>query len=156
MILLINFTLRDSFTKWWWFNKRQMVILEWSWITMIITKIRGSDSDLIQISKSSMIRSTFRADLSYNSFSLLNLWQRYKRTIKGTVQSGTVMDLKGVSVRILLVWIPITGVHNSGDELTFSIGPISKSFPISDFNESPHCRRESECANGVHRVVADS
>lgn len=65
---------------------------------------------------------------------------RYKRTIKGTVQSGTVTDLKGVSVRILLVWVPITGVHNSGDELTFSIGPFSKSFPISDFNESPRCR----------------
>ncbi|KAJ1696445.1 hypothetical protein LUZ63_004957 [Rhynchospora breviuscula] len=78
---------------------------------------------------------------------------KYKRTIKGTVQNGSVTDLKGVSVKVLLVWIPITGVHNSGDELTFYIGPISKSFPISDFNESPSCRCRSECANGV---LADS
>jgi Protein of unknown function, DUF538 len=81
---------------------------------------------------------------------------RYKRTIKGTVQSGTVTDLKGVSVRILLVWVPITGVENSGDELTFSIGPISKSFPVSDFDECPRCRCRSECANEVQGVLADS
>ncbi|KAF3337807.1 hypothetical protein FCM35_KLT18394 [Carex littledalei] len=78
---------------------------------------------------------------------------KYKRTIKGTVQSGAVTGIKGVSVRILFVWVPITGVHNSGDELTFSIGPISKSFPTSDFNESPRCRCGDECAIGV---LADS
>ncbi|KAJ3675317.1 hypothetical protein LUZ60_004359 [Juncus effusus] len=74
---------------------------------------------------------------------------KYKRTISGTVESGTVKNLKGVSVKILFVWVPITEVDKNGDELTFHIGPFSKTFPVSDFDESPICRAESDYLNGV-------
>ncbi|EHA8589741.1 hypothetical protein COCNU_scaffold012153G000060 [Cocos nucifera] len=71
---------------------------------------------------------------------------RYKRKITGTVKSGTLDDLNGVSVRVLFFWFGINEVVRSGDELDFYVGPLSASFPSSSFEECPRCRCGFDCA----------
>ncbi|XP_008795299.2 uncharacterized protein LOC103711080 [Phoenix dactylifera] len=71
---------------------------------------------------------------------------RYKTKITGTVESGTLKDLNGVSVKVLFLWIGISGVVRSGDELKFYVGPLSASFPLSNFEECPRCGGGFDCA----------
>ncbi|XP_010930507.1 uncharacterized protein At5g01610 [Elaeis guineensis] len=71
---------------------------------------------------------------------------RYKRKITGTVKSGTLDDLNGVSVRVLFLWFGINKVVRSGDELHFYVGPLSASFPSSNFEDCPRCRCGFNCA----------
>ncbi|MBU6434960.1 MAG: DUF538 domain-containing protein, partial [Nitrospirae bacterium] len=54
--------------------------------------------------------------------------------------SGRLTSLQGVYVKVLFVWLPVGEVDRSGDTLSFYIGPVSTSFPLSDFAHSPHCR----------------
>lgn len=64
---------------------------------------------------------------------------KYERKIAGKVRSGELKELSGVSVRLLMVWIGIKEVVRSGADLYFYVGPISASFPLSNFEECPKC-----------------
>ncbi|KAL6652689.1 hypothetical protein ACP70R_011614 [Stipagrostis hirtigluma subsp. patula] len=63
----------------------------------------------------------------------------YDIELTGAVSHGTVTGLEGVRVRVLFVWVPITGVEVRGGEVTVSVGPIKKSFPVVGFKSSPRC-----------------
>ncbi|GJN28064.1 hypothetical protein PR202_gb16145 [Eleusine coracana subsp. coracana] len=62
---------------------------------------------------------------------------RYSSAIKGNIQNQTISDLQGVHVKELFVWIGITKVTASDGQLNFVAGPISKSFPVDKFSNSP-------------------
>ncbi|CAN6235105.1 unnamed protein product [Urochloa humidicola] len=63
----------------------------------------------------------------------------YDVKLSGTVFPKAVTGLKGVRVRVLFAWVPITAVEVSGGEVTVHVGPISKSFPVVGFKSSPRC-----------------
>ncbi|KAK9146736.1 hypothetical protein Sjap_006639 [Stephania japonica] len=68
----------------------------------------------------------------------------YKRKISGKLGFGSLTELQGVSVKVVFVWIGISEVDNrGGDELNFYVGPLSASFPLQNFNESPQCSKSS-------------
>uniref|UniRef100_A0A1D1ZLQ4 Tetraacyldisaccharide 4'-kinase n=1 Tax=Anthurium amnicola TaxID=1678845 RepID=A0A1D1ZLQ4_9ARAE len=78
----------------------------------------------------------------------------YKRRITGRLDeaSGALRQLKGVSVKVLFVWFGISEVVHGGDVLSFHLGPLSASFPLSNFEECPRCRCGFDCA----AMVSDS
>ncbi|KAJ0972167.1 hypothetical protein J5N97_020126 [Dioscorea zingiberensis] len=78
---------------------------------------------------------------------------QYQRKITGRVEKGSLMELKGVSVKVLLVWFNINRVVNSDAELYFYVGPLSASFPSSNFEECPKCRCGFDC---VSALLSDS
>ncbi|XP_026458601.1 uncharacterized protein LOC113359138 [Papaver somniferum] len=64
----------------------------------------------------------------------------YQKKITGSVEFGSLKNLKGVSVKILFIWVGISEVFNNGDgNLEFFVGPVSASFPVSNFDEKPEC-----------------
>ncbi|KAJ1271141.1 hypothetical protein BS78_06G106200 [Paspalum vaginatum] len=63
----------------------------------------------------------------------------YDIELSGTVSPGVVTGLEGVRVRVLFVWVPITGVEVADGEVTVHIGPVKKSFPVVGFKSSPQC-----------------
>ncbi|GJN02845.1 hypothetical protein PR202_ga20232 [Eleusine coracana subsp. coracana] len=63
----------------------------------------------------------------------------YDIKISGTVSPGKVAGLKGVRVRVLFAWVPVTGVEVRGGEVVVSVGPVKKSFPVVGFKSSPRC-----------------
>ncbi|WOL04114.1 hypothetical protein Cni_G12835 [Canna indica] len=72
---------------------------------------------------------------------------RYSRKVSGKVQPGKLTDLKGVSVKLLFLWIGIDKVEvTDDDQLKFYVGLFSASFPVSNFDESPRCRCGFDCA----------
>ncbi|OAY63167.1 hypothetical protein ACMD2_15055 [Ananas comosus] len=74
---------------------------------------------------------------------------KYRQKITGTVQSGAIKNLNGVSVKVLFLWIGINEVDRSGDELSFYVGPLSASFGVANFEESPRCRCGFDCATAA-------
>uniref|UniRef100_A0A0A9H1C3 Uncharacterized protein n=1 Tax=Arundo donax TaxID=35708 RepID=A0A0A9H1C3_ARUDO len=79
---------------------------------------------------------------------------RYDRCIAGTARAGSIQALEGVSVKVLFVWLGITEVDRAGDQLSFLVGQLAASFPLSNFAESPRCRCGFDCANAVAAVAA--
>ncbi|XP_062184926.1 uncharacterized protein LOC133888630 [Phragmites australis] len=73
----------------------------------------------------------------------------YDIKLSGTVSPGAVTGLKGVRVRVLFAWVPITGVEVAGGEVTVHIGPIMKSFPAVGFKSSPRCIASSAAGSEV-------
>ncbi|KAJ6794331.1 Uncharacterized protein M6B38_231985 [Iris pallida] len=74
------------------------------------------------------------------SFSLQGSYQiRYQPTVTGRISDGRLRDLKGVSVKILFVWVNIVEVDRNGDQLEFSVGIASADFPVENFDECPQC-----------------
>ncbi|KAK9134152.1 hypothetical protein Syun_013482 [Stephania yunnanensis] len=66
----------------------------------------------------------------------------YKRKISGKLGLGSLTELQGVSVKVVFVWIGISEVDNrGGDQLNFFVGPLSASFPLQNFQESPQCSK---------------
>ena len=65
---------------------------------------------------------------------------RYDAHIAGAVTAGRLAALEGIHVKVLFLWLPVAEVDRAGDRLSFYIGPVSTSFPLSDFASSPHCR----------------
>ena len=81
-------------------------------------------------------------------FSLESYTLEYKSTITGVISKDRLKNLKGVSVKILFFWINIVEVVRNGDQLQFSVGIASASFPIENFVESPQCGCGLNC-NGL-------
>ncbi|XP_051132171.1 uncharacterized protein LOC127252155 [Andrographis paniculata] len=81
------------------------------------------------------------------SFSIEGYSLKYKATISGTISRGKIKDLKGIQVKVLFFWIDIVEVIQDGDEIAFSVGILSASFPIDNFYESPQCGCGFDCVN---------
>uniref|UniRef100_A0ACD5US07 Uncharacterized protein n=1 Tax=Avena sativa TaxID=4498 RepID=A0ACD5US07_AVESA len=64
---------------------------------------------------------------------------RYDIRLTGSVAAGAVTGLEGIRVRVLFVWVPVTGVEVGGGVVTLSVGPVKKSFPVVGFKTSPRC-----------------
>ncbi|KAG6575818.1 hypothetical protein SDJN03_26457, partial [Cucurbita argyrosperma subsp. sororia] len=79
----------------------------------------------------------------------------YKPTVTGVISQGKLSKLKGVSVKILILWFSIVEVVSDGDELGFSVGIASANFPIDSFYESPQCGCGFDC-NKVGSLVSAS
>ncbi|KAK6260262.1 Protein of unknown function DUF538 - like 3 [Theobroma cacao] len=83
------------------------------------------------------------------SFSLEGSYQlKYKSKISGYISNNRLRDLSGISVKILFLWLNIVEVTRDGDELEFSVGIASASFPIDNFYECPQCGCGLDCVNG--------
>ncbi|KAL6527597.1 hypothetical protein OROMI_029408 [Orobanche minor] len=85
------------------------------------------------------------------SFSIDSYDLKYKSTISGTISTDKIKDLKGIQVKVLLFWVNIVEVTNDGDELEFSVGIASASFPLDSFFESPQCGCGFDCVKRNNR-----
>lgn len=83
----------------------------------------------------------FRADLNGScSFALEGSYQlSYEPTITGYISEGRLTELRGISVKVLFFWLNILDVARVGDDLDFSVGIASASFPLDNFFVSPQC-----------------
>ncbi|RZB71370.1 hypothetical protein D0Y65_036029 [Glycine soja] len=54
-------------------------------------------------------------------------------------------NLKGVTVKILLLWLNIVKVYRQGNDFYFSVGITSTDFDIENFLESPQCGCSFDC-----------
>ncbi|KAH8489155.1 hypothetical protein Peur_059258 [Populus x canadensis] len=82
------------------------------------------------------------------SFSVEGSYQlNYKSTISGYISDNRLTSLSGVSVKVLFFWLNIVEVIRNGDELDFSVGIASASFPIDNFYECPQCGCGLNCNN---------
>ncbi|KAJ1412610.1 hypothetical protein SESBI_20339 [Sesbania bispinosa] len=80
-------------------------------------------------------------------FSIQSYDLKYKPTIKGVISNGRLSKLKGISVKIEVLWLRITEVTRDGDELQFSVGVASADFSVDSFLESPECGCGFDCHN---------
>lgn len=69
----------------------------------------------------------------------------YKSTITGVISKGKLKNLDGVKVKVLILWLTVVEVDRNGDELEFSVGITSASYPIDNFEESPQCGCGFDC-----------
>ncbi|KAG4928609.1 hypothetical protein JHK85_055095 [Glycine max] len=72
---------------------------------------------------------------------------KYKSTIKGVISKGKLSKLKGVSVKIEVLWLKIVELTRDGDDLQFSVGVASAGFSVDSFSESPQCGCGFACDN---------
>ncbi|XP_064956462.1 uncharacterized protein LOC135633038 [Musa acuminata AAA Group] len=77
---------------------------------------------------------------------------KYDRKITGKVKSGSLTDLKGVSVKVLFAWFGINEVVRNDSDISFYVGPLSASFPVSNFDECPRCSCGFDCATALPMV----
>ncbi|XP_051217493.1 uncharacterized protein [Lolium perenne] len=73
----------------------------------------------------------------------------YDIRLAGSLAAGSVTGLEGVRVRVLFVWVPVTGVEVGGGVVTLSVGPLKKSFPAVGFKTSPRCAVAGSAAADV-------
>ncbi|MFS7901667.1 hypothetical protein Hanom_Chr01g00002341 [Helianthus anomalus] len=70
---------------------------------------------------------------------------KYESTISGVISQNKLTKLKGISVKVLFVWLSIVEVSRDGDELYLSVGILSAAFDITGFVESPQCGCGFDC-----------
>ncbi|XP_021906945.1 uncharacterized protein At5g01610-like [Carica papaya] len=97
----------------------------------------------------------FRAYLNGScSFALEGSYQlKYRSTVSGYISNDRLWNLSGISVKVLFLWLNIVEVVRDGDELEFSVGIASASFPINNFYECPQCGCGLDCVNGQVRKL---
>lgn len=83
------------------------------------------------------------------SFKIQGYNLKYKSTITGIIEKGKLKNLKGINVKILVVWLNIVEVSRHGDQIDFSVGIMSAAFGVSNFNESPQCGCGFDCNDMV-------
>ena len=64
---------------------------------------------------------------------------QYAPRISGSVSSGKLRNLSGISVHIFYVWWNIDAITVNGNDLMFQVGPFSASFPAENFVDNPMC-----------------
>ncbi|KAD3068679.1 hypothetical protein E3N88_36559 [Mikania micrantha] len=79
------------------------------------------------------------------SFKIQGYDIKYKSTISGVIERGRLKNLKGINVKILVVWLNIVEVSRHGDQIDFSVGIMSAGFGIGNFLESPQCGCGFDC-----------
>lgn len=79
-------------------------------------------------------------------FSIRSYDLKYRSTIKGVISKGKLSKLKGISVKVEVLWLKIVGVTRRGDELRFSVaGLIPADFSVDNFLEIPRCGCGFDC-----------
>jgi hypothetical protein len=73
------------------------------------------------------------------SFRAGSMQVQYSSRVAGHIQPLSITGLEGVKVKVLFSWIGVDQVDRDGDQLDFSAGPMSKSFSIDTFANSPQC-----------------
>ncbi|XP_054802093.1 uncharacterized protein LOC129305912 isoform X2 [Prosopis cineraria] len=93
----------------------------------------------------------FRAFLDGScSFSLEGSYQlEYKSTISGYISRDRLTNLEGVKVKVLLFWFNIVEVVRYGDDIEFSVGIASASFPLENFLVCPRCGCGLNCDDSL-------
>lgn len=76
------------------------------------------------------------ADCSFRAGSMR---VQYSSRVAGHIQPLSITSLEGVKVKVLFSWVGVKQVDRDGDQLRFSAGLMSKSFPIDTFANSPQC-----------------
>ncbi|CAL0300250.1 unnamed protein product [Lupinus luteus] len=71
------------------------------------------------------------------SFAIKSYTLKYKSTITGVISNGKLAMLKGVSIKVVLLWLNIVEVVVDGDDLEFSVGVTSANLGVRNFRESP-------------------
>ncbi|KAJ0475733.1 hypothetical protein HanHA300_Chr13g0469021 [Helianthus annuus] len=66
------------------------------------------------------------------SFKIQGYNLKYKSTISGVIEKGRLKNLKGINMKILVVWLNIVEVSRHGDELDFSVGIMSAGFGVDN------------------------
>ncbi|XP_026451513.1 uncharacterized protein LOC113351796 [Papaver somniferum] len=89
------------------------------------------------------------------SFPLSGYQLKYKSTITGVISKGKLINLSGISVRVLFVWANIIEVLKR-DQLQFSIGIASAYFPIDSFYDSPKCGCGLNCKPRINPFIVSS
>ncbi|KAK4355663.1 hypothetical protein RND71_024634 [Anisodus tanguticus] len=85
------------------------------------------------------------------SFALEGSYQlRYKSKFGGYIAKDRLTNLYGVSVKVLFLWLNIVEVVKNGDNLEFSVGIASASFPLFNFLVSPQCGCGLNCDSNGH------
>ncbi|KAM1249096.1 hypothetical protein ACFX13_032620 [Malus domestica] len=117
--------------------------------SMLSTASANGDGDGITGYELDNGNSQFRAYLNDScSFSLEGFYQlKYKSTITDTISPNKLSSLTGVSVKVLFLWLDIIEVIQSGDNLEFSVGIASATFPIDNFYECSQCGCGLDCVN---------
>ncbi|XP_051118530.1 uncharacterized protein LOC127242861 [Andrographis paniculata] len=93
----------------------------------------------------------FAVDLSKTcTFVIKGFTLKYKTKITGTIANDRITNLKGIQVKILILWLNIVEVTKTdrgdgGGELQFSVGVAAAGFPVSSFDESPQCGCGFKC-----------
>ncbi|KAJ4727706.1 Protein of unknown function, DUF538 [Melia azedarach] len=85
------------------------------------------------------------------SFTIESYELKYKSTITGVISKDKLKNLKGISVKILFLWLNIVEVIRDGEDLEFSVGIASAVFPVDNFEECPECGCGFDCNqfNGI-------
>ncbi|KAJ0770555.1 hypothetical protein HanPI659440_Chr07g0258961 [Helianthus annuus] len=65
--------------------------------------------------------------------------------IIGVIENARLKNLKGISVKILVVWLNIVEVSRNGDELDFLVRIMSVGSGIDNFVESLQCGCGFDC-----------
>ncbi|XP_019053563.1 PREDICTED: uncharacterized protein At5g01610-like [Nelumbo nucifera] len=88
------------------------------------------------------------------SFSLEGSYQlKYRSTINGYISQGKLTKLQGISVKVFFFWVNIVEVTRYGDELEFSVGIASASFPVDNFEECLQCGCGMDCVNAQVKSI---
>lgn len=104
----------------------------------------------------------FKVHLSQTcKFHIESYQLEYKSTITGVLSKDRITHLKGVSVKVLILWLNIVEIVKEDDELQFSVGIASANFPVDGFEESPTCGCGFDCngmaeKEGIHRLISSS
>ncbi|XAR58420.1 hypothetical protein NMG60_11013805 [Bertholletia excelsa] len=90
------------------------------------------------------------------SFSISGYSLKYKSTITGVIKKDKLTSLKGISVKVLILWLNIVEVIREGDEIEFSVGIASADFTVDNFEESPQCGCGFDCVSGEQGGIKSS
>ncbi|CAI9300300.1 unnamed protein product [Lactuca saligna] len=78
-------------------------------------------------------------------FSVSGYDLKYKSTISGVISKDKLTKLKGVSVKVIIIWVDIVEVTRDSEDLDFSVGILSAGFDVDQFEESPECGCGFDC-----------
>lgn len=67
----------------------------------------------------------------------------YGKNIAGKLSYGSVIDVHGIQAKEAFLWLPITAMESDPSSATvvFSVGFVSKTLPVSMFENVPSCSR---------------
>ncbi|KAI9080252.1 hypothetical protein K1719_037646 [Acacia pycnantha] len=76
----------------------------------------------------------------------------YKSTISGYISRDKLTRLEGVKVKVLLFWFDIVELVRYGDDIEFSVGIASASFPLENFFVCPRCGCGLNCDDSLSPI----
>jgi hypothetical protein len=64
---------------------------------------------------------------------------RFEISVSGTIKSGSISRVSGVSIQVEFAWLGINQVSRAGDQLNIQLEKSTQSFPVSAFAQSARC-----------------